>query len=301
MRIVRWIGIVIGGLAALLVLLVAVIYVASGVRMTRTYQVADERIAIPTDAASVERGRYLATTIAQCVDCHGENLAGRKFLDSPGIGHFYSANLTSGAGGVGRTFADADWIRALRHGVAPNGRPLLIMPAKNFNALGPEDLGALIAYVKSVAPVDNVLPASDVQVLGRALYLAGQIDGFAAESIDHARPIAPAPAQGVTAEYGGYLVRVGGCVDCHGPNLSGGPITGVPPEIPPAANITPGGELSAWTADQFIAAMRTGVNPAGKHLDSFMPYKYIGKLTDGDLKAIFMYLRSLQPVPYSTP
>ena len=67
------------------------------------------------------------------------------------------------------TFSDADWVRALRHGVGKDGKALLIMPAKNFNTLSPEDLGALIAYIKSVPAVDNVVPASDIQVLGRAI------------------------------------------------------------------------------------------------------------------------------------
>jgi mono/diheme cytochrome c family protein len=300
MRIVRWIGIVLGGLAGLLLLAVAAVYVGSGARINQTYQIPDEPIVIPTDAASIQRGQRLATTIAQCVDCHGDNLAGKEFLNAPGIGRFYSANLTSGVGGAGRTYTDADWVRALRHGVGQDGKSLLIMPSKNFNALSPEDLGALIAYVKSVPPVDNVLPPSDIQVLGRALYLAGQIEAFHAESIDHGAPTAPAPPAGPTAEYGRYLVRVGGCVDCHGPNLSGGPITGAPPEIPPASNITPGGEISAWTDAQFIETMRTGVNPAGKQLHPFMPYKYIGRLSDDELRAMFLYLESLEPLPYAT-
>jgi hypothetical protein len=58
---------------------------------------------------------------------------------------------------------------------------LLIMPAQGFNALSPEDLGALIAYVKSVPAVDNVPEASDVQILGRALFVGGQIQALAAE------------------------------------------------------------------------------------------------------------------------
>jgi mono/diheme cytochrome c family protein len=300
MRIVRWIGIVLGGLVGLLLIAAAAVYIVSSVRMNTTYQIADEQIAIPTDVASIERGRHLATSIGQCVDCHGENLAGKLFLDAPGIGQFYSANLTSGVGGAGRTFSDADWVRALRHGVGQDGKGLLIMPAQGFNSLSPEDLAALIAYVKSVPAVDNSLPPSDVQLLGRTLFVTGQIQALAVETIDHSVPAHPAPPAGPTKEYGQYLVRVGGCVDCHGPNLSGGPITGAPPSIPPAPNITPGGEISAWSAEQFITAMRTGVNPAGKQLDPFMPYKYLGNLSDDDLTAIYQYLKSLSAVPYNT-
>lgn len=300
MRIVRWIGIAIAGLAALLVVAVAAVYVISSTRLNKTYSFPEEPIAIPTDAASIERGRHLATSIGQCVDCHGDNLAGREFLNAPGIGRFNSANLTAGEGGAGRTFTDADWVRALRHGVGKDGKPLLIMPAQGFSALSAEDLGDLIAYVKSVPPVDNVPPESDVQILGRALFVAGQIQALAVETIDHGAPIVPAAPRGVTKEYGQYLVRVGGCVDCHGPNLSGGPITGAPPDAPPGANLTPGGEIGAWTADQFVQTMRTGVNPAGKQLSSFMPYKYLGRLSDDELKAMFAYLQSLQPVPFNT-
>ena len=298
MRIVRWIGIAIAGLAALLVVAVAAVYVVSSSRLNKRYSFPEESIAIPTDAASIERGRHLATSIGQCVDCHGDNLAGREFLNAPGIGRFNSANLTRGEGGAGRMFTDADWVRALRHGVGKDGKPLLIMPAQGFSALSAEDLGDLIAYVKSVPPVDRVPPPSDVQILGRALFVAGQIQALAAETIDHGAPITPMVPRGVTAEYGQYLVRVGGCADCHGPNMSGGPINGAPPDVPPAANITPGGEIAAWTAQQFIQTIRTGVNPAGKQLNSFMPYKYLGQLSDDELKAMFAYLHSLQPVPY---
>lgn len=298
MRIVRWIGTAIGGLAALLVVAAVAVYGLSSARLNKTYTVPEETIVIPTDAASIERGRHLATSIGQCVDCHGDNLAGREFLNAPGIGRFNSANLTGGQGGAGQTFSDADWVRALRHGVGKDGKPLLIMPAQGFNSLSAEDLGALIAYVKSVPPVDNVPPASEIQLLGRALFVLGQIQALAAESIDHTAPIAQAVTPGVSTEYGQYLVRVGGCIDCHGPNLSGGPITGAPPDVPPALNITPGGEIVGWTDQQFIETMRTGVNPAGKPLHPFMPYKYLGRLSDDELKAMFVYLRSLEPVPY---
>jgi len=293
MRIVRWIGIIVGALIALLVIAVGVVYIASNARLNTTYQIPEERIVIPTDRASIERGRHLATTIGQCVDCHGDNLAGRVFLDSPGVARLSSANLTSGSGGVGATFTDADWVRALRHGVGPNGKPLLIMPAQNFTALSAEDLGALIAYVKSVPPVDHVPEPSDVQILGRALFLAGQINALSAEEIDHRAAVPAAPAMGAAAEYGRYLVRVGGCADCHGPHLAGGPIPGTPPDIPPAANITPGGEISAWSDAEFIETMRTGVNPSNHALNTFMPWKFIGRLSDDELRAIYLYLKTV--------
>lgn len=297
MRVLRWIGVVLGALVALLAVAAAGVYVASSVRLNKTYAIPAEQIDIPADPASIARGRHLATTIGQCVDCHGDDLAGRVFLDTPGIARISSANLTSGAGGVGATFTDADWVRALRHGVGPNGKALLVMPSQGFNSLSPGDLGAVIAYVKSMPPVDRQPEQNSVQLLGRALFLAGIIDALAAERVDHGAALAPAPAPGVTAEYGGYLVRVGGCADCHAASLAGGPIPGAPPDAPPAANITPSGEISAWSEADFITTMRTGENPAGLKLNPFMPWKFIGGLSDDELKALFMYLKTVPPQP----
>src|SRR5262245_27330534 len=149
MRVLRWIGIGVLSLAGLLLVATIGIYIASSMRTNKEYQIPDEPIAIPSDAASIERGRHLATSIGQCVDCHGAKRAGGEVVTVPGIIRAFSANLTSGEGGAGREFSDADWVRALRHGVGKDGKPLLIMPAQGFNALSPQDLGALIAYVKS--------------------------------------------------------------------------------------------------------------------------------------------------------
>mgnify|MGYP006365439345 CR=1 FL=1 len=77
-----------------------------------------------------------------------------------------------------------------------------------------------------------------------------------------------------------------------GPPRLQGP-TGAPPDAPPASNITPGGEISAWSDTEFIKTIRTGVNPAGKQLDAFTPYKYLGRLSDDELKAIYLYLKTV--------
>ncbi|KPV47760.1 hypothetical protein SE17_41715, partial [Kouleothrix aurantiaca] len=151
------------------------------------------------------------------------------------------------------------------------------------------------AYVKSVPAVDNEPGSSDVQLLGRALFIAGQISALPAESIDHSAPAPAAVAPGATPQHGKYLITIGGCADCHNTALSGGPMTGAPPDAPPAANLTPQSELSGWTDADFIETMRTGVNPAGKQLNSFMPYKYIGLLSDDELRAMYLYLKTIPP------
>ncbi len=72
-------------------------------------------------------------------------------------------------------------------------------------------------------------------------------------------------------------------------------MTGAPPDAPPASNLTPQSELSGWTDADFIETMRTGVNPAGKQLNAFMPYKYIGLLSDDELRAMYLYLKTIPP------
>jgi hypothetical protein len=99
--------------------------------------------------------------------------------------------------------------------------------------------------------------------------------------------------QGVTVEYGKYLVDISDCRTCHGEDLSGAQIpdptmTGITP------NLSPGGELGLWTEEQFINTLRTGITPHGHELDpEFMPPKFFERLTDDELKAMWLYLQSL--------
>lgn len=292
-KVLKWIGIVIGVLVGLIIVAVAAVYIISGARMAKTYNVQPETIAIPTDAASIERGRHLATAVGKCVDCHGENLGGSAFIDDPALGRVVAVNLTSGKGGIGGAFTDADFVRAIRHGVRPDGKSVIFMPAQEFYNFSDADLGAIIAYIKSVPPVDNTPPKTTVRVLGRVLLLAGKIELLPAELIDQSAARPTAPHEGVTADYGQYLVATGGCKGCHNPSLSGGPVTGAPPSAPPAANLTPGGELAGWSETDFMNALRTGVTVSGRHLDAFMPWKYAGQMTDDEIAAVWMYLQTV--------
>jgi mono/diheme cytochrome c family protein len=188
-------------------------------------------------------------------------------------------------------------VRAVRHGLRPDGTPLLIMPAHNFNRLSDADLAAIIAYVRSAAPVDNDPGAFELRLLGRLLLVLGELQ-IPAEQVDHAARPDDAPAAGRTPAYGRYLVTIGNCADCHGAALSGAPV--VEPGAPPAPNLTPGGELSGWTEAQFVAAMRTGVLPTGRSMSPVMPWELTGQLSDAELGAIFAYLQSLPPLAYNS-
>jgi mono/diheme cytochrome c family protein len=277
----------------------AVVYVLTESRLTQTYDVPAETVMIPTDAASLARGRHVAV-ISGCIDCHGDDLAGRVFFDNAMVGRFVASNLTIGKGGVGARFTGQDWIRAIRHGVRPGGTPLLVMPSKEYYPLSDADLGALLAYLKNIPAVDHELSASSVSPMGRVLMLTiKDMPLLAAERIDHtaARPIAP--TVGITPQYGAYLaVR---CTGCHGATLSGGKIPGTPPDWPPALNLTPypGSATDVWSQDEFIRTLRTGITPRGNQLDTrYMPWKVLGQMTDDELKALWLFLRSAPPKEY---
>ncbi len=290
-KILKWIGIVFGLLFGLVILAVGVVYAITEVRLNKTYTIQVEAISIPTDATAIKRGQHVAV-IRLCADCHGANLAGRVFLDNPVIGFIVTKNLTSGKGGVGGELSDTDWVRAIRHGVRPDGKPLLIMPSGEFYYLSDADLGAVIAYLKSLPPVVNELPANKIGPLFRVAMTFMDVAVIPAEVIDHTAQRPSTPEVGVTVEYGRYLAI--SCTGCHGPGFSGGPIPLAPPEFPKALNLTPGGELQGWTEEMFITTLRTGVTPSGHQLNNlYMPWKLNGQMTDDELKAVFLFLRSL--------
>ncbi|MES2180114.1 MAG: cytochrome c [Gemmatimonadota bacterium] len=293
----RWlkgIGYVVGGLLGLVLVTAAGIYGFSEARYRKQYTVTPRAVAVPTDSASVARGEHLVQTIAACVDCHGENLGGKVVFDAPAFGRVYALNLTRGKGGVGGTLTDADFVRAIRHGIAPTGRALKVMPSSDYMNLSDADLGAIIAYVKSRPPVDNEVPSVMIGPIGRALMVAGKLPILEAESIDHEKlqvaSVTPAP----TAGYGAYLASIG-CKGCHGPTLAGGPILGGDPSWPPAANLTPSGSTKDWSEDDFRKLLREGKRPNGLTVNAAMPFRIFGKLTDEEIHAIFLYLRSIAP------
>jgi mono/diheme cytochrome c family protein len=267
-------------------------YVVSTSLLNRTVSVPVESVAVPTDITSIQRGQHLASAVAACSDCHGPNLAGKVYLDDQAIGRVVAPNLTRGRGGVGAMLTDADFVRAIRHGVDPNGRLLLLQPSDNYYYLSDADLGAIIAYVRSIAPVDSALPGTQIRSVGRVLLSIGQLPLQPAANIDYTSSRPAAPPAGATREYGAYLADVAGCPTCHGPGLGGGSIPRAPPSIPPAANITPVG-LSGWTEADFIRSMRTGTRPDGRVLNTAMPWPYFAQMTDDELRAIWRFLQAV--------
>lgn len=282
-------------LLALVASAAAVVVLLSRSRMNARVEVSDPAPVVATDSATIARGSYLVRAIAKCADCHDTDMGGKLAIDAGPVGQMWAPNLTSGAGGVGATLSDADFIRAIRHGVGREGRKLLFMPSAVWPDMADEDVTAIVAYLRSLPPVDRAVPAPVVRPLGRVLYLAGQLPMYEAELIDHDGPFnRTKPPVGPTADYGKYLATIGGCVGCHGAGLSGGRVPGTPPEFKPAANITPTG-IGRWSEADFFRAMREGKRPDGSAIDPFMPIAATRLMTDVDTRAIWEFLKTVPP------
>ena len=289
LKILKWLGIALGGLVGVLVIAIVVIYFIAGSRLDRTFEIDVAPIAIPADDASIERGRHLAVSVGLCTECHESDLRGQVMEDDALFGRLVAKNLTTGKGGIGGSRTDLELVAAIRHGIDPDGKPLIVMPSSFYNKLSDTDIGAIIAYIRSVPPVDNEVPSTAMGPLGRLFVLMAGDDLLTAQAIDHTAPSAAMPEQGVTVEYGQYLAVA--CSACHGDNLGGG--TG---ESGPAPNITPSGAIGKWTEEQFIRTLRLGVTPDQRKLDpENMPWKSFGQMTDPELKAVWLYLQSIPP------
>jgi mono/diheme cytochrome c family protein len=291
-KVMKWIGIALGGLIGLIIVAALAVYVLGNQRLNASHPQASESFTIPTSPEALARGEYLLSGVTGCTGCHGENLGGTEFINEAPIGLLWAPNLTAGQGGVGATYTDADWERAVRHGVRPNGQVLLIMPSHQFNHMSDADLGAALAYVKTFAPVDQVVPARRIDPLGVILIGAGLFGDLPAEAVDHQAAHAATLEPAASAEYGEYLVALATCRDCHGPALDG-VVAGGPPSAVPPPNITGAGALAGYSEADFIQTIRTGVTPTGRALSDEMPWQFYGNMQDQDLAAIFAYLKSL--------
>jgi len=296
-KVFKWIGIVLGALVGLILVTALALFLIGNARLNKTYDFPPSNLTIPTDAASIARGQHIAETL--CEGCHGADLSGINnwFAGGP-LGTIDSANLTSGNGGVGQTFTDEDFVGAIRHGIDSNGKATFMPAVVSTAYLSDEDLAAVIAYVKSVPPVDHVTYGKQFTPLAKILFAAGMLPAFPVEVVSH-DPHVNAPAPGVTAEYGSYLVNTHDCHVCHGQNMNGGEFPDPTVKLI-TPNLTQGGELKAWTETDFVNTIKTGVTPYGHQLSDNMPWKEFSHMTDDELKAIWAYLQSLPPMDQYT-
>jgi mono/diheme cytochrome c family protein len=289
---------------ASLAVLVVVVAVAAGVvsrladrKLHRIVQLPPFQVTFASADGQLEHGEYLFKTRG-CMECHGAGGTGRVLIDDKDSGFFVrTPNITSAAASPARDYTDTDWVRALRHGVKPSGEPLWIMPCEDYARMTNADLGAIVAYVRSLPPADTAGVQLGLPLPIKVAYVLGAIKD-AAETIDHTAP-APEAVPDDPLARGEYIAQ--GCIGCHGAHFSGGKIPSAPAEWPEAANLTsaPDSAMAHYTsAEQFKSMLRTGKRPDGSAVSDVMPFKSLAYMNDGEIDALFAFLKSLDPRPF---
>jgi mono/diheme cytochrome c family protein len=302
-------------LALLVIVVVAfvacVVFVAS--RQNLKFDTPYPEVAASTDSLVVTRGHYLVRSVVNCAGCHGDTsstaqeLAGEDIALSGGYvfdippGKIYARNITPDPEtGLGNVTPQAI-ARALREGVGLDGRALL--PFMEMQGLADDDLAAVVSYLKSMPPVHNPVPMHQYTLLGKVI----KATAFSKPVGPKEPPLKAAP-HGATIENGRYLVEsVALCGSCHtqrnmmtgaftGPHLGGATgfdATATLSWSPPNITSDPTtGRLGNMTEDEFVTRFRAGRLLEG----SPMPWQGFSRMDEQDLRAIYLYLKSLPPV-----
>ncbi len=311
----KWLLYIVSGL--LVIVAALLIYVQKS--WDRTFEVPlDKTFQVAMTPDAVENGRYLVYGPAHCAYCHttkdkwpaldaGEYvpLSGGNYWDFE-IGRITSPNLTpdinTGIGG----YTDAELKRALRANVSQKGRALF--PLMDFHLMSDQDMHDVIAYLRSQPPVENEVPDNNFNLLGKAIMSFGMGPVDWGEGAPRYRP----PREDII-EYGAYLANnVTACMACHterdlkdgsyiGERFAGGfPMQSSDPGmVYVTPNITPDpetGVMYGWTEEAFVERFLAG----RVYHDSPMPWAAYARMTEDDLRAIYAYLISLEPVRKDT-
>jgi mono/diheme cytochrome c family protein len=304
------------GLAIVLVIGILIGYVH--LTWNKTFEAPYPDIKATSDPVMIERGKYLVYGWSHCAACHVPADKVRDIdngLEMPlmggwdetivGFGTFRAPNLTPDPEtGIGK-LTDAEIARAVRYGVKHDGK--LLPPFMEFQGLSDEDLTAIISFLRSQEPVKNKVEPSELSFVIKAVMAFGLM-----------KPVGPKSTppksveQDTTLEYGRYLANnVGNCLGCHvkidqtgnkvNQDFAGGGI------FPPSAfskgygfvspNLTPDkktGAIAAWSEQQFVDRFQGGRLYEG----SPMPWGMFSRVSENDLKAIYRYLHSLDPVEF---
>lgn len=273
-------------------------------------------ITASNDPSVIARGKYLAYGPAHCATCHVpmdkmmevENgleipLSGGWELKIP-PGKFRAPNLTPDMEtGIGK-FSDGQIARAMRYSVSHDSKYL--MPFMPFQEMSDEDITAIISFLRSQEPVRNEIERSKYSLLGKALLALGAVEPEGPKKTPPKSVVIDS-----TIEYGSYLANsIANCMGCHTErNLKTGEFIGEAfaggMEFPPddfskgysfiTPNLTPDketGVMSYWNEADFIKIFRAGRVFEG----SPMPWGAFSRMEEVDLKAIYRYLQSLEPI-----
>lgn len=264
------------------------------------------------------RGEYLAHHINQCMDCHSIRDTGRFSMPpvpgTEGGGAGFAFGKAEGIPGEVTPpnitpFALKDWtdeelIRAITHGVNKKGDTLFpIMPYNHYSKMAKSDILAIVAYIRSLKPIERTVPARHLEI---PLSMLGPLP-----EVNLDNNIIPDPADRV--KYGEYLVNAAVCSECHtpmgpqGPDMSkrfsGGFVFETPMFKVAVANITPDSAtgIGTWTEAMFLSRFKNNsapemVNKYPGRQNSIMPWSQYGTMKEDDLKAIYAYLRTVNPI-----
>jgi cytochrome c553 len=279
-RLLRWTAMLAGALVALGVLAVIAVYALSQQLFERRYPLPQTAgVEVLADPESIAEGGRLATVRGCVGGCHGRQAEGAVMFDQPVIARLVAPNLTAAV----RERSAAELDLAIRHGLRPDGRSLLVMPSSTFAELSDADLGRIIAFLRSLPPADGPGPHVTVGPLGRLGLVTGK---FKMEAQLKAESAPPPAATGETAKLGRYLA-VTVCGHCHGLALHG---TANPEFTSPDLAVVAG-----FSPQAFTDLLRTGTALGGRTLPTMSPYarQLLSKLTDAEIAALYGYLRDL--------
>jgi len=293
--VLKGLGILVGGVIGLVLLVYLFASAKLEAKLHHHYPFPPEPLTLSVAKADVAHGRHLATVRMECIECHGKDLAGGTVIDDPVAGHVHGSNITPFKL---KTWTDAEIARTLRHGVAKDGHPLIIMPSEDYQSMSEKDMVDIIAYLRSVPAVDKPDQPSTAGPLLRIFWALGKTPVvFGVDMIDHAKPFAPAVKEAVTEEFGRYIA-MNTCVGCHRTDFRGGPMPGTPPDWVVPANITQE-SLGTWSEADFIKTLKTGVNPGGSTLrmPMAMNIKYTAQWSETEYKAVWKFLKTVKGKP----
>jgi mono/diheme cytochrome c family protein len=311
----------------MILLLLVIIVIAGGFTYLKTAFPKDGKVEEVTinknDTALVARGKYLVEAVSGCTDCHSpRNIAlfgAPVYKDSLGKGGFkftrdfefpgtiYSKNITPAA--IGK-WTDAQLYHAVTTGVNPDGEVLFpLMPYTHIGKADPEDVKAMLAYIRTLKPIEGSYPAHDLEF---------PVNLMVRMAPEPAQP-GKRPSESDTLAYGTYLFNLGACNECHTPRdnkgnfidgltMAGGhefKLQGM--GTVRSANLTPDREtgIGNWTKEKFIETFKFFDNPENQKIpwqkrgyQTVMPWLAHSAMTPNDLAALYKYLRTLQPVKH---
>lgn len=282
----RFLGYGLGGLIVLILVAVAVIYAWSGAIMQRHYNAAPQPL-VAAPAQLVAQGYRLAR-LHGCLSCHGEGLTGKAVFEAYPVGDIIAPNLTK----LAQQRTDQELTVAIRQGIAPDGRGLLVMPSAVASRMRPEETAALIAWLRSLPVNDGVEKPFKLRLVGRLMLILGDFrrQPEAVKEYRNSMPPDLGPRYAKGRQLAGAI-----CAECHGPDVGGGPtpMADQNPSFGRTYNLPPNLDIvGAYDLQQFRTLMRTGVSPSGKDLGMMasVAKRDLSHFTDEEIEALHGYL-----------